>query len=139
MPVSIWLFIVGMVAIDAYTLLKVLQSGWHGRYYPSGTAVEVHLAGAGFAYLYYRRRWRLTRLWDTVRGWQAMAARPRLRVYREEPAAPVAAPRRRPDEHIEAELDAVLEKVARSGQASLTDREREVLLRASEVFRRRRT
>ena len=43
------------------------------------------------------------------------------------------------DEQLEAKLDAVLEKVARSGQASLTDTERQILLRASEVYKRRRS
>ena len=36
-------------------------------------------------------------------------------------------------------LDAVLEKVARSGQSSLTDTEKQILLRASEVFKKRRS
>ena len=43
------------------------------------------------------------------------------------------------DEQLEAKLDAVLEKVARFGQASLTDTERQILFRASEVYRKRRT
>ena len=40
---------------------------------------------------------------------------------------------------LEAKLDAVLEKVARSGQASLTENERQLLLRASEVYKRRKS
>jgi hypothetical protein len=44
-----------------------------------------------------------------------------------------------PDEQLEAKLDAVLEKVARSGQASLSEPERQILLRASEIYKRRRT
>ena len=43
------------------------------------------------------------------------------------------------DEQLEAKVDAVLEKVARSGQASLTEHEREILLRASELYKRRRS
>ena len=43
------------------------------------------------------------------------------------------------DEHFEAKLDAVLDKVSRQGQSSLTDGERQVLMRASEIFRRKRT
>jgi hypothetical protein len=43
------------------------------------------------------------------------------------------------DEHFEAKVDAVLEKVSRFGQGSLTETERQILLRASEVYRRRRT
>jgi hypothetical protein len=43
------------------------------------------------------------------------------------------------DEHLEAKLDAVLEKVSRDGQDSLTESERKVLLRASEIYKRKRT
>jgi hypothetical protein len=43
------------------------------------------------------------------------------------------------DEQLEAKLDAVLEKVARSGQESLTENERQLLLRASEVYKKKRT
>ena len=42
------------------------------------------------------------------------------------------------DEHLEAQLDAVLAKVAKQGQSSLTSAERAILHRASEVYRRRR-
>jgi hypothetical protein len=43
------------------------------------------------------------------------------------------------DEHLEAKLDQVLEKVARSGRESLSPEENEILLRASEVYKRRRS
>jgi len=48
-------------------------------------------------------------------------------------SAPVA------DEHLEAKMDAILEKLSRVGMENLTESEREFLLRVSEVFRRRRT
>jgi hypothetical protein len=51
----------------------------------------------------------------------------------------VASPPPVGDEQLEAKLDAVLEKVARSGKDSLTDGERQILLRASEVYKRRRS
>ena len=43
------------------------------------------------------------------------------------------------DEQLEAKLDAVLEKVARFGQDSLTESERQILQRASDMYKRRRT
>ena len=49
------------------------------------------------------------------------------------------APKTDVDEHLEAKLDQVLEKVARHGQDSLTESERQILFRASEVYKRRRT
>jgi hypothetical protein len=43
------------------------------------------------------------------------------------------------DEQLEAKMDAILEKISRAGKESLTESERQVLLRASEVFKRRRS
>lgn len=59
--------------------------------------------------------------------------------YRTEERSPqsVAAPAA--DEHLEAKMDAILEKISRVGKENLTESEREFLLRASEIFRRRRT
>ena len=42
------------------------------------------------------------------------------------------------DEHLEAKLDEVLQKVQRHGKESLTDGEREILLKASEIYKKRR-
>jgi membrane associated rhomboid family serine protease len=73
---------------------------------------------------------------------------PDLRIFREEPPgidddseeempATIGA-KSDVDEHLEAQLDAVLAKVAAHGQGSLTSAEREILKRASEVYRKRR-
>jgi membrane associated rhomboid family serine protease len=144
LPLPLWLFAVIYVAKDALTLLSRV---------PSSTAVAVHLGGAAFAFVYYKRQWRLTSVIPWVRSWLRQRNRPNLRVYHEEPqrpvpvAAPPSAPTAMPttgpagdvDEHLEAKLDAVLEKVARYGQSSLTESERQVLLRASEVYKKRRS
>jgi membrane associated rhomboid family serine protease len=136
LPVPLWTLAVFFVAYDSYRVF----TGDH-----NGVAVTVHLAGAGFAALYYKMQWRLLRLWPNVRTWQRQRSRPRLRVYHEEEVetpqpVPVAAPPAADvDEQLEAKLDAVLEKVARSGQASLTETERQILLRASEVYKKRRS
>jgi membrane associated rhomboid family serine protease len=137
LPVPIWLLVVLQVAQDTFGFL----SGNTG-----GTAVTVHLAGAGFAALYYNLHWRLLNLWPDLKRWQRQRSRPRLRVYKEdEPETPqqrvpvTSPPAADLDEQLEAKLDAVLEKVARSGQASLTENERQILLRASEIYKRRRS
>jgi membrane associated rhomboid family serine protease len=133
LPVPIWLFVLYQVAKDSITFLSGIQNG---------TAVTVHLAGAGFAFLYQKRQWRLLKLWAFLRSWPRNRSRPRLRVYKEEETpVPVTAAPAGPeiDEQLEAKVDAVLEKVARSGQASLTESERQILLRASEVYKRRRS
>lgn len=132
-PVPIWLFVVFEVAQDAFGFLT-----GHTR----GTAVTVHLAGALFAFAYYKRHWRVLGWWSELRSFFQRWSRPRLRIYREEPRkpAPVTTPPELDDEdQLEAKLDAVLAKVARFGQSSLTESERQILLRASEVYKRRRT
>jgi hypothetical protein len=133
-PVPLWLLVIFQVAQDAFGLLS-------GR--TGGTAVSVHLGGAAFAFAYYTWQWRLLNLWSTARSWVARRSRPPLRVYREEqlPSAAPVLPSARPDvdEQMEAKVDAVLEKVARFGKDSLTEAERQILLRASEVYKRRRT
>jgi hypothetical protein len=134
LPVPLWLLVILAIAQDAFGLL----SGNTG-----GTAVSVHLGGAAFAFAYYNRHWRLLNFWSTLHSWVQRRTRPRLRVYREEhapPAAPLlsSAPSD-VDEQMEARVDAVLEKVARFGKDSLTENERQILLRASEVYKRRRT
>jgi membrane associated rhomboid family serine protease len=135
LPMQAWLLAAVMVLADSFGLISGINRG---------VAVAVHLGGAAFAFLYYKSQVRVSGLWPDWRGWWRARTRPRLRVYREEPIyhAPVATlPPGDPDldEHLEAKLDAVLEKVARYGQSSLTDSERKVLMRASEVYKKRRT
>jgi membrane associated rhomboid family serine protease len=151
LPVPIWAFVLISVGWDAYQLLNQIQFG-NGQ---TRVAVTVHLAGAAFAYLYYKRHWRLTNIWSSMtqrsfvgslwtylRAWPRQLFRPKLRVYREEAPQPVpvaSPPADVDDEHLEAKLDAILEKVARSGRSSLTEGENQILMRASEVYKRRRS
>ena len=135
LPVPIWLFVGFQVVQDAFLFTS-------GR--PTDTAVTVHLAGAAFGFLYYKRNWRLDGFWEALRGLRLPGRRPRLRVYRDEPPTPPATPRQAPpaaraeaDEHLEAAVDAVLEKVARHGRDSLTESEKALLVRASEVYKRK--
>ena len=132
-PMPIWLFVVFMVAKDWVTFAGHIRST---------TAVSGHLGGALFGFAYYQMHWRLSSL---LPSFKSIGRRPRarLRVYREEeeprPAAVNAPASSDVDEQLEAKLDVILEKVARSGQASLTENERQILLRASEVYKRKKT
>jgi membrane associated rhomboid family serine protease len=144
LPIPLWVFVGANVLLDSFVFVN--QAAGDGQALKSKVAVSVHLGGAAFALLYYRFQWRLSRIWSLVGTWKAQRSRPRLRVYREEEARPTAAvPAAAPppdadvDEQLEAKLDAVLAKVARSGQASLTESERQILLRASEIYKKRRT
>ncbi len=132
LPVPIWLFVGFQVLQDSFIFLSQQQNG---------TAVTVHLAGALFAFVYYKRQWRVLSWWAQLRSLFQQRTRPRLRIYREEPRPPApvtSPPNPEPEDQLEAKLDAVLEKVAHYGQSSLTESERQILLRASEVYKKRR-
>jgi membrane associated rhomboid family serine protease len=139
-PVPLWLFAVFNVVQDAFMFAGQFKTG---------VAVVVHLAGALFAFSYYKFQLRLL---DVFSGWwgrlKRRRSRPRLRLFRPEESesapepvtVPAAGGEASPvDEHLEAKLDAVLEKLARSGKESLTESERQILMRASEIYKRRRT
>jgi membrane associated rhomboid family serine protease len=133
LPVPVILLVVFNVLQDTIGLL-----GGSGR----PVAFAAHLGGAAFGFLYYKFQWRVTSWLPSLSGLRLSRPRPRLKVYRGEPergqrvVQPV--PAAEPEEHLEAELDAVLEKVARLGRSSLTEREQSVLNKASEYYRQRR-
>jgi membrane associated rhomboid family serine protease len=147
LPVPIWLFVAFQVAQDTFLFASGI---------PTTTAVTVHLAGAAFGFGYYKGNWRLAPIWTALTRFRLPRRnKARLRVYEEEAPTPVRRPRpatggtatgvtEKPpaassgvDEHLEAQVDAVLEKVARSGRDSLTESEKELLVRASEVYKRK--
>jgi len=82
-----------------------------------------HLGGAAFGYGYHRSGIRLSsiadRLSKRMRFWRRRAVRPSVRVYR--PSV----------DGLDDQVDALLEKISREGEASLSDRERELLMEAS--------
>jgi membrane associated rhomboid family serine protease len=136
LPVPIWLFVGFQVAQDTFGVLQ-------GMHTFKATAGVVHLAGAVFGYLYFKHRWQILGMLNSLRLWRIPRSRPRLRLYRpdssDESVAVASAGPGVLDEHLEAKLDAVLEKVARYGQASLTEAERQILLRASEIYKKNRS
>jgi rhomboid family protein len=132
-PTPVWVLAILYVAIDAFAFL----SGSREQ-----VAVTVHLAGAAFAALYFQTKIRILGIGTWFRDWWKTRSRPHLRVYRPrlEEHEPVPVPSGPDvDEQLEAKVDAVLEKVARQGKESLNDAERALLLRASEIYKRRRT
>jgi membrane associated rhomboid family serine protease len=138
LPVPIWLFVIYEVLSDAFVLVGGFETG---------VAVAGHLGGAAFGFLYYKLHWNLTSLWPNFTTWRKRRSQPRLRVYREEEApTPVGVAASNPppapaleDEHLEAKMDAVLEKISREGKDNLTDGEKAILLKASEILRKRRS
>lgn len=143
-PMPVWLMVVIYVALD---VLGAFGAGV--RQQP--IAYVVHLGGALFGFLYYQFGWRLTALFPGRTARARPRAAPRLRVVhpeldeaedgREPVPAGVETPARAAeagDEPFEAKVDRVLEKVSKYGQESLTPEEREILFRASEVYKKRR-
>ncbi len=125
-PIPAWVLGVLLVVGD---LLGA--TGWARD---TNVAYLVHLTGAGLAALYYFRRWNLGQL-DPL-GWLRSRVRRRrqFRLYRPEPEEPT-------DEDLDAlsaEVDRILEKIYRQGEASLTRRERRFLESASRRFQQRR-
>ena len=119
----------------------------------TNVAVEAHLAGAGFAFLFKHFDLRLSRL---VSG---RLSRPRLRIFSPIPREPSrsrspspsrstasvgAGPKSTsvsvlPEEQLDARLDEVLAKIAREGRSGLTEEELRVLQEASRRARIKRS
>lgn len=143
LPVPIWMFVLFSVAQDLFQFLGPIRGS---------VAVGVHLAGALFGFLYWKFHWRLTGWATSFWKWQKTRRRPHLRVYREdEESTPTPVPAitiskttvSKPTQVVEEdvlldEVDAVLEKLSRVGKDNLTEGEKDILQRASELFRRRR-
>lgn len=133
LPVPVWFVVIFQVVKDAAGLFDTNND----------VAVAGHLGGAAFAGLYYHFGWRITGFWRGLQNWWKQRSRPRLRIYQpEDKKEPVPVGARQGgevDEHLEAKVDAVLGKVKRSGMESLTEQEKALLLRASEIYKKRRT
>ena len=127
---------------------------WQAGRRPSAR-IAVHLTGAAFALAYHTYTWRILNWLPSFRREGRTVRRqpqPKLRVRRPQPepepaatattlsagAAKAGAPACLSDEHLEAKLDQVLEKVQKHGKESLTETEREILLKASEIYKKRR-
>jgi membrane associated rhomboid family serine protease len=140
-PMPVWLLAVLFVAFDTLFALSPVPDPRGGR-----IAYFGHLGGAAFGLLYHQTGIEFRRLFARR---SPERVRPRLRVIpppvEEEKPEPVGAsvavaprPAEAADEQLEAKLDAVLAKVSKHGQESLTAEEREILFRASELYKKRR-
>ncbi len=120
LPIPAWLFGVLMVGLDMYGALGE-QGGSHVAY-------VMHLAGAAFALVYYRQRWNLTQWTDSIAAQVRALRRPKLHIHRVEEEEP---------HDLSTEVDRILEKIYREGEASLTTKERRTLEAASREYQRR--
>lgn len=104
--------------------------GFGGR----DVAHEVHLAGAAFAFLYRKGRWNLGSVYTSSTWMRKLRSltRPRLHVHQPRPDEPENEVSRSD------QVDRILEKISREGEASLTREERRILEDASRRYQQRR-
>jgi membrane associated rhomboid family serine protease len=132
--------IYGVLPVPAWALgIIYLLSDLRGAGLQAGNVAHVaHLAGAAFGVLYAWRGWSLDGLTEAPARLLANLRRRRLRIVRpdDDPAASFGGDRDEPP--LEQEVDRILEKIGRSGEASLTAAERDTLTRASRRLKDRR-
>lgn len=118
-PVELRWLAVFYIGMDLFGLM---QGG-------SQVANAAHLGGAAFAALYHYNGWRITSL-ASFRGFnfRLPKRRPKVRIHQPEPDEP----------DIDTQVDALLQKIHREGEASLTDEERRILKNASDRYKNRR-
>jgi membrane associated rhomboid family serine protease len=130
LPVPVWA-LVGLYLVGDFISLRAAARG-DG---PGFVAYAAHLGGAAYGGLYYKTRWSLLKLlpgggrldWRRLRP---KLGQPQLRVHE-------------PDEEdqppdLSARVDAILEKISRQGESSLTPEERQTLEDASRRYQQRR-
>ncbi len=116
-------------------LCGVLLVGWDmlgatGRAGASNVAYSMHLAGAAFAFVYYQFRWNLTGLTGSLNFHWPSFSGGGLGCTSTRPEEP-------PPSDLSAEVDRILEKIYREGEASLTAKERKTLEAASREYQQR--
>lgn len=124
-PIPAW--VVGTLLIGR-ELLNVAH-GQQGAGDGPHVAYEVHLAGAAFAFIYYQTGWNLGRWWPSGLSLKSLKPRPKLRVHE---------PQMEERENLSDQVDRILEKISREGEASLTAQERRTLEDASRRYQQRR-
>lgn len=126
MPIPAWLLGVFLIAQDVVGFNRA----WQGQ--REHVAYAAHLAGAAFAFVYYKTGWNLGRWLPSGFSWKSLKRRlkrgPKLRVH--------SPPGREQD--LAQELDRILEKISAEGESSLTETERSTLIEASRRYQQKR-
>jgi membrane associated rhomboid family serine protease len=125
LPMPAWLVAVLIVMGNLYLSLHAETTR---------IAFAGHLGGAAFAFVYYQFRWNLTRWTPNPFSLRWFPSRPKLRLH--DPDR-----QKRPkkeDSEMSDEVDRILEKIHREGEASLTRKERRTLENASREYQKKR-
>lgn len=118
-----------LVILDMVPVLFELA----GRPLEDNIGHAAHLGGLAFGFVYWKWNLRLEKFWlvlGALRFDRLFGSRRRIRLH--EPS------REGKQKSMEAKVDRLLEKVHREGEESLTPRERQVLMKASEQYKNRR-
>jgi len=131
LPVPVIALVIVSAALDLFPVLKELG----GDPVEDGIAHMAHLGGMAFAFIYYKRDWKLEPMlgdlsWESVR--RRFRRGPKLRVHR--PAGSEEESRL----DMQMRMDELLEKISREGEASLTPEERDALNRIARQLRSRK-
>lgn len=119
------------LVFDLWPVLGALGAGSRS----DGVAHAAHLGGLAFGFLYQRFGLRLDRFGNGFKWLQSTRIRMRkrpesVRLY--EPSSPSSETL---SPNLDVQVDAILEKIQAHGEASLTDRERDVLRMASQRYK----
>ncbi len=125
-PVPAWFAGVLLVVIDLWSAIH--RADTHVAY-------TVHLAGAAFAFLYFQTGMNFGRL---VPSFSWLRRRPKLRIHQPDEGDDAGSDSAGSDDDFGAEVDRILAKISREGEASLTRKERRTLQNASRQYQKRR-
>lgn len=120
-PVQAWVVVSLFIAGDLLSFLQ-LKTG------NPMTAYSAHIAGAACAFVYFRSGWNLGRLVPSRLSLSALKLKPKLRIHDPESD----------ERELSRQVDRILEKIHRDGEASLTKKERKTLEEASRRYQRKR-
>lgn len=127
-PIQFRWLLVAFVAFDTVPMINQVAAALQDQQTSSQVANSAHIGGLIFGFLYFRWNMRITRWWDQFSGRMKMRrGRGHLRVFTEAPE---------PESSLSSQVDDILEKISRSGEASLTSRERNILAQASKQYRK---
>jgi len=127
-PIEFRWLLAAFVAIDTWPMISQVAAAFQNRQTVSQVANSAHIGGLIFGFLYFRWNMRITRWWDQFAGRIATRRRRgKLRVFTESPE---------PESNLSLQVDDILEKISREGEASLTSRERNILAQASKQYRK---
>jgi membrane associated rhomboid family serine protease len=126
-PIPAWALCTLMIGQDLLGFNRSMQGE------REHVAYAAHLAGAVFAFIYYKTGWNFGRWlpsapsWKSF-SWKGLKGRPKLRVHK--PAAR--------EQDLGQEVDHILEKISAQGESSLTAAERRTLEEASRRYQQKR-